>query len=237
MTSEDPRPFKKGNIFPWHGRLGLLLVIIFWILNWTLPGLRTHWGFFPLWLGYCLTVDGIVFLKRGDSLLVRDHMAYGMLFVISMPGWWLFELLNLRLQNWVYLGMENFSHLEYFLLSSMSFSTVMPAVFGTAELIGSFHWIQKIPKGPMIHPSPRNLIFFWNYRILNAHSDVDLASIFFPVCLAEHLLLNRTLESPCWSQNALRLHPSGRLAAFDGTMDGVFDLWFFLGILEFLVLS
>ena len=44
-----------------HGWLGLALVAVFWILNWTLSGLRTHWGFFPLWLGYCLTVDALVY--------------------------------------------------------------------------------------------------------------------------------------------------------------------------------
>jgi hypothetical protein len=48
--------------FPAHGWLGLALVVLFWILNWTLPGARTHWGFFPLWLGYCLSVDGLGFL-------------------------------------------------------------------------------------------------------------------------------------------------------------------------------
>ena len=36
--------------FPFQGWLGLSLVIVFWILNWALPGTRTHWGFFPLWL-------------------------------------------------------------------------------------------------------------------------------------------------------------------------------------------
>ena len=36
--------------FPLHGWLGLGFVTLFWILNWTLPGARTHWGFFPLWL-------------------------------------------------------------------------------------------------------------------------------------------------------------------------------------------
>ena len=158
--SEDTRLCKGKVLFPWHGRLGLLLIAVFWTLNWTLPVLRTHWGFFPLWLGYCLTVDGLVFLRRGDSLFMRDRKAYVLLFLISMPGWWLFELLNLRLQNWVYLGMEEFSDLEYFLLSSLSFSTVIPAVFGTAELSGSFNWIRNLPNGPKICPTRSNLILF-----------------------------------------------------------------------------
>ena len=56
--------------FPIHGQLGLLLVLIFWVLNWSLSGLlqssdnpvlTSHVGFFPLWLGYSLTVDALVF--------------------------------------------------------------------------------------------------------------------------------------------------------------------------------
>ncbi|MEC8843023.1 MAG: hypothetical protein VXX42_03500, partial [SAR324 cluster bacterium] len=78
--------------FPRHGWLGLLLIAVFWTLNWTLPGLRTHWGFFPMWLGYCLTVDGLVFMRKGNSLLSRAPKAYALMFLISMPGWWLFEL-------------------------------------------------------------------------------------------------------------------------------------------------
>ena len=38
--------------WPMHGWIGLVLVLVFWWLNWSLTGLRTHWGFFPLWLGY-----------------------------------------------------------------------------------------------------------------------------------------------------------------------------------------
>jgi hypothetical protein len=89
-------------IVPYYGWLGLLLIIIFWVLNWTLPGLRTHWGFFPLWLGYCLLVDALVFRRRGTSLLTRNWMAYLGLFALSAPAWWLFEFFNGRLQNWVY---------------------------------------------------------------------------------------------------------------------------------------
>jgi len=142
--------------WPAYGSFGLGLVIIFWILNWYLPGIRTHWGFFPLWLGYCLTVDALVFIRKGHSLLTRSPETYVALFFISAPAWWLFELINWRMQNWFYIGEEHFSDLEYFFLSSLSFSTVMPAVFGTAELAGTFKWIGKMKYGfklPVTQPT------------------------------------------------------------------------------------
>lgn len=146
----------KGRYFryPLHGWIGLGLVALFWVLNWTLTGLRTHWGFFPLWTGYALAVDGLVYTRKGSSLLTRDPAAYVGLFLISAPAWWLFELINSRTQNWFYAGREWFTGLQYFGLASLSFSTVMPAVFGTAELVSSFKRMQRPWAGPKIRPTP-----------------------------------------------------------------------------------
>ncbi len=102
--------------FPLHGWIGSSLVIFFWILNWTLPGARTHWGFFPLWLGYCLAMDGLVFWRTGTSLLARSPRKYFGLFLVSAPVWWIFELLNLRTQNWTYIGAEIFTPFQYSVL-------------------------------------------------------------------------------------------------------------------------
>ncbi len=47
----------SGSIVRWassrpvQGWVGVLLVAVFWPLNWFLPGLRTHLLCFPLWLG------------------------------------------------------------------------------------------------------------------------------------------------------------------------------------------
>lgn len=128
--------------------LGALLVAVFWPLNWCLEGNRTHLLFFPLWLGYALTVDGLVQARTGTSLWKRAPRTFVLLFPLSVPSWWLFEALNERLGNWEYLGDENFSDLEYFLYCSLSFSTVVPAVFESAELFRSFRWIERFANGP-----------------------------------------------------------------------------------------
>jgi hypothetical protein len=144
----------RSGRWPLHGRLGLTLVAVFWILNWFLSGLRTHWGFFPLWLGYALTIDALVFLRKGSSLLTRNPAAYAGLFLVSAPAWWLFELINLRTQNWIYLGEEAFSSFQFAALSTLSFSTVMPAVFGTAELAGTCGRLRRIGPGPAFVLTP-----------------------------------------------------------------------------------
>src|SRR5947207_15014598 len=137
----------ENSKFPLHGWLGLSLVIFFWILHWTLTGPRTHWGFFPLWLGYCLAIDALVFWRTGTSLLMRSLRKYVGLFLVSAPVWWIFELLNLRTQNWTYIGAEIFSPLQYVFWTTLSFTTVIPAVFGSAEFFSSFDFIKRINPG------------------------------------------------------------------------------------------
>jgi len=133
--------------------IGLALIAISWPLNWLLPGLRTHLLFFPLWLGFSLTVDGLVFLRKRTSLLKRNWRAYVGLFAVSAPAWWLFELINARTQNWEYVGKESFTGLEYAVLASLSFSTVMPAVFGAAELVSTWGWLKNLHRGMVIKAS------------------------------------------------------------------------------------
>jgi len=151
----------KLSRFPLHGWTGVLLIALFWWVNWGLDGMRTHWAFFPLWLGYCLTVDGLVASRKGTSLLIRSKTRYIGLFLVSVVGWWIFELLNWRTQNWSYLGIEAFTRLEFALLASLSFSTVVPAVFGTAELVRTFKWVQELKPGWVIASSKRNVWFFF----------------------------------------------------------------------------
>ncbi len=142
------------NAFPLHGWIGLVLVALFWILNWSLEGLRTQFLFFPLWLGYSLAMDALAYRMNGTSMATRSWKKYALLFVISIPAWWLFELINLRTENWFYLGRDRFSDLEYAILSSLNFSTVMPAVFSTAEWVHTRSWLKKIKSGPAYGRTP-----------------------------------------------------------------------------------
>lgn len=128
--------------------LGLGLIGVFWPLNWCLEGDRTHALFFPLWLGYVLAVDGLVQRRDGTSLLARSPKLFAALFPLSVPTWWLFEAFNARLGNWEYVSQRPFVGLEYGCWSSLSFSTVIPAVFESAELARGWRWIGRLERGP-----------------------------------------------------------------------------------------
>jgi hypothetical protein len=140
----------NGRCWPPRGWVGLVLVSVCWPLNWILPGTRTSFLFFPLWLGYILLVDALVWKRNGRSLWIRSRKDFVLLFVISAPAWWLFELINVRTANWEYLGANLFGPNDFGLLSTISFSTVIPAVFETAELVRSFSWVDRFAVGPRV---------------------------------------------------------------------------------------
>jgi hypothetical protein len=141
---------KAARLWAPQGWLGLALLVVCWPLNWTLPGMRTAYLFFPLWLGYILVVDVLVLGRTGSSLWHRARWQFALLFVVSAPVWWIFEAINSRTANWEYLGSDQFTVLEYYLLCTLCFSTVMPAVFETAELVRSFRWMDRFASGPRL---------------------------------------------------------------------------------------
>jgi hypothetical protein len=166
--------------WPVRGWVGLILLAVCWPLDWVLPGVRTSYLFFPLWLGYILVVDALVEMRTGSSIGKRSRRDFVLLFLISAPVWWLFELINLRTANWEYLGRDRFSPVQFDLLSTISFSTVIPAVFETAALVGGFGWTEHFASGLWI-PATRTLfaaLFLIGVAMLAA--TLALSKIFYP---------------------------------------------------------
>jgi hypothetical protein len=166
--------------FPAYGWAALSLVAISWWLNWGLDGLRTHWAFFLLWAGYCLLVDALVRWRTGTSLLTRSRPRYAGLFLLSAPAWWLFEVLNLRTQNWIYLGLEHFTPGASAFWTTLNFTTVIPAVLGSAELIASFGFMRRLPAGPRIRPDRLTTAAFFSAGWIGLALLLVWPRVFFP---------------------------------------------------------
>ncbi|RJX29054.1 MAG: hypothetical protein C4531_10970 [Desulfurivibrio sp.] len=126
---------------PWWGWLGLGLLTAGWVLAWNrfpwFAGLQPH-TFLPLWLGFILVVNGLTRMRTGSCLLSSRTGFFAALFPLSVVFWWFFEYLNRFVQNWYYVGVEDFSPLAYVIHASLCFATVLPAVLSTEELLASF---------------------------------------------------------------------------------------------------
>jgi len=151
--TEQPASPAIATPFPLWGKAGVTLILIAWILAWirveSLSVISRH-TFFPLWLGYILTVDGLVFRRTGSSRISSNFRGFLGLFPASAIAWWYFELLNRFVQNWWYEGVAGYSATHYILMATLSFSTVFPAMFGTRDLLLTFNWFKhSYASGPV----------------------------------------------------------------------------------------
>ncbi|HBB66337.1 MAG: hypothetical protein A2X28_10985 [Elusimicrobia bacterium GWA2_56_46] len=88
------------------------------------------------WWAYIFIVDAAVYRIKGDSLIVSRKDEFWFLAAWSVFIWFLFELANLRLQNWQYMFLPSNRSLRwtgYFL----AYATVLPGLFETTELVAA----------------------------------------------------------------------------------------------------
>lgn len=131
---------RTPGAFSWWGWTGLFFALLTWILAWN----RFSWfaplqpyTFFPLWLGYIVTVNGLIEKLGGKSPIRYSLKRFLLLFPISSMFWWYFEYLNRFVGNWYYVG-HTPNTVEYILHASLCFSTVLPAVYSTICLLYAF---------------------------------------------------------------------------------------------------
>lgn len=133
-------PATARHRFPAWGWAAFVWLAASWALAWA----RFPWfepfqqhTFTPLWLGYIGVVNALTVRRAGSSLLTRSPLRFAALFPLSALFWWFFEYLNRFVGNWRYVGIEDFGPAEYAFFATLAFSTVLPAVASTAELLGT----------------------------------------------------------------------------------------------------
>lgn len=145
-------PTARQGKFPAWGWVALAWMFGWWTLAWT----RWEWfaplqqyTFFPLWLGFIVSVNAATERRTGSCLMRRAPRRWLALFAASAACWWAFEWLNRFVRNWHYLNIEGVGGLEYFLHATLCFSTVLPAVAAVAEWLNSHRqWNQAVSRGP-----------------------------------------------------------------------------------------
>ncbi len=139
--------------FPIYGIAAFALCLTAWVLSWMRIEPLYRYSFFPLWFGYIFFMDALVLSRHKTSLLQRMRWRYIQLFLVSSIFWWIFEGLNIPVQNWHYIMDRPYTPLAYFLIATLNFSTVLPAVLETAEFLSTFKLLH--PQLPANNPGPR----------------------------------------------------------------------------------
>lgn len=136
----------------------------------------TSWFTPVAWTLYILLIDAVVQLRRGESLLSRRFPDALAMFLFSNLGWLVFEVYNLRMRNWYYVGVptqEVVRTLSFF----WSFGTIFPAIFVTQDLLESFGLFESYHRKLKIAPA-------W----LGAASILGLAFLAIPPLLSPPLI-------------------------------------------------
>ena len=130
----------KPPLHFWLGAGALLISHVLVFLR--VEPLYTYFFSFAWW-PYILWIDGWVYWRTGQSLLITHPRAFVAAAFWSIACWCLYEAFNFRLQNWYYV-MTPDPAWAYRLNYAVGFATVFPGLFETAALLSSFglfqHW-------------------------------------------------------------------------------------------------
>lgn len=160
--------FRRAEAAPPSGRralpawfyVGAVVNLASWWAHWFGPASIAKWSFVPLWWGFIIATDGLVYARNdGRSLFASAPQRALVLTLVSVPAWFLFEYLNyFALAFWIYPSDAIFSpglQAAWYLLS---FTTVWPAVFEWYTLLRTSDWLsRRWADGPRLSVSPR-----WN---------------------------------------------------------------------------
>jgi len=152
---EKPEPFTRRRL-PWWFWSGLVSFVFFFVLMaWPIvhyPQLISY-SFLPLWWGFIVMLDGIVYARSGgQSLFARKPLLMLGSAVFSIGGWGIYEYFNyFVLNNWYYPLQGIFPHWFNLIWFPLTYTTVWPALFEWFTLIETFHKLRvRFSEGPKI---------------------------------------------------------------------------------------
>ncbi|MBI5061460.1 MAG: hypothetical protein HZB67_04055 [Candidatus Aenigmarchaeota archaeon] len=121
----------------WYGIVGLVIIALVEV-NFALKIEPFASWYFPIvWFGYILFVDALI-RQLGKKSLMQKPKHFLALIILSAAFWWIFEFINGSIRNWSYANVVEPEWLGN-IFGTISFSTVLPAVFETYYLLRAVH--------------------------------------------------------------------------------------------------
>jgi len=114
---------------------GLLLAVVSGILLFQRVEPFASEFYLFIWWSYIIAIDAVTYLIQNNSLIISRTREFLIMLPWSVAFWLLFEMVNLRLDNWHYINVASNIWVRwpgYFL----AYATVLPGIFETAEVLG-----------------------------------------------------------------------------------------------------
>lgn len=115
----------------WIGLIMFLIPFVLFTMQASEPRGLINWGLLPLFWGFTLVLDGIVFyINDGKSLISKSPTELIAMGVASISGWLIFEYLNFFIgNNWYYPKADLVGHTEFLLYAVLGSSGFIPMAF------------------------------------------------------------------------------------------------------------
>jgi|DewCreStandDraft_5_1066085.scaffolds.fasta_scaffold01366_3 hypothetical protein len=170
----------------WYGWCGLATLVIAEVLMVQRVPPVAQWFTPIMWSGYILLADALVLRLRGASLIHDRPREFMMMLWLSILCWLVFEVYNIRLKNWYYIGVPPEPWLRN-LAYGWSFATIFPSLFETADLLSAAkHRWSALGFPRRLQARPRRMTPVW----LSASFLIGLACVAIPPLLPDDLRLD-----------------------------------------------
>lgn len=223
---------RPDNRFPLWGWVGCGLLVFFWIHAWTrfpwFAPLQEH-SYVPIWYSFIVVINALTYKRTGRCMLTHQKRLFYALFPCSALFWWFFEYLNRFVQNWYYTGVEH-TAMVYFILASLAFSTVLPAVLGIRDLLLTFFEIRFEVDSSLI-PGRRTAVTAATAVLILSATCLFLIGIYpdylFPMLWVSPLLVITCLRILFGKEHILQLNNPLMLNRFFASMPAALISGFF----------
>ncbi len=200
------------NRFPLYGWLGLCVLVVAQVLLFVGIEVVRYW-FFPLaWWPYILIVDGLVYHRKGRSLLKHHPREFFLLLPWSVCFWLIFELFNVVLNNWHYVMVPE-NMLQRWVGYAVCYATVLPGLFETMELLDAYGLFKKSRLRP-ISGSTRWYVPFVITGLVFLVLPLVWPQFFFPLVWSIFIFLLEPLNHRLGLRSLMREWQLGTLRTF-----------------------
>jgi hypothetical protein len=196
----------------WHGWAGGGVLAAATVLSLAQVAWARTWFYQFAWWGYILLVDGVIQARQGNSLIRDRGKVFWLMCFASASFWFGWELVNLRLHNWHYIGAAKEVWLRW-PGAFIAFATVLPGVLETYECLTVFNlrWGSRVrPLGASVAWRP----WFVAVGIIMFAMPLIWPRLFFPLVWGALVFLLEPLNHRFGAKSLMAFWQKGDLSPF-----------------------
>lgn len=164
--------------------------------------------FLFIWWAYILMIDAVIYLIQGNSLIISRTREFLIMLPWSVVIWLVFEMVNLRLENWHYVDVTSSIWIRwpgYFL----AYATVLPGIFETAELLGCLG-LYKNERSRKRVIAPVRFFVFYGVGLFCLIAPLAAPRFFFPLIWLAFIFLLEPINYTHGAPSLVRDWETGR---------------------------